>query len=82
LASLKSVYGLAGSVEELQNQVDSNKPIFKNITQTAYRLELLNYTTSHNMKLPLPVNQMETFQLELLVKAHMIHCQYGLSKDC
>lgn len=75
LVLMKSVYGLAGSLEELQKQIKND---------TAYRNELVNYLLSHNMTVMntqikvnklMNINTLETYELEAVVKGLMSDCQ-------
>lgn len=62
----KLVFGLAGSLAELQGEVN---------TTTSYRGELENYIISHDIDLQwLSLSSLNMFELEKLVKAHMTEC--------
>ena len=65
---LPLTYGLAGSLDNLQNQ---------SIAELNYSNELHGYIKSHNITCCLNFNEMEDYQLEPIVKRHMQECQSG-----
>jgi hypothetical protein len=67
LFSLKLAYG---SLDKLENETNAELP---------YRAALENYLTSHNITLgpTLELNNLNIFELETFVKAHMNDCQSG-----
>lgn len=71
----KAVYGMAGSLENLQNELNRDE---------AYKAELVNYIISHNMTVysdygyPINPNSMYMIKLEQIVKNHMQECQSGI----
>jgi hypothetical protein len=70
--SLESAYGLAGSLESLQNQVNN---------ETGYQTELKGYMSSHNMTFgitggkQLTIDDFDVSEMEHIVKSHMEYCQ-------
>lgn len=72
LLSLKPIYGLAGSLENLKKEVSN---------ETGYKTELGNYASSHNMSFGtsqgrnITVNDFDVSELEEIVKTHMSYCQ-------
>lgn len=71
LSSLKIPYGLAGSLDNLQNELNNN--------ETRNRAELEGYITSHNMSLSsLGQKDLDLTKLEAVVEGHIKDCQSGV----
>jgi hypothetical protein len=66
--TMQLVYGLASSLEKLENESKA---------ELSYRTELDNYIISHNITCCLNFNEMEDDELEAVVKQHMKDCESG-----
>ena len=78
VVTIPPVYGLAGSLEQLQNETRDD---------TKYKKELQDYLTAHNSSytprksVNTTVDYFSVYELEEIVKTHMYHCKNATPQE-